>query len=267
MPAPMTVYVFPEEGPGLLPRALEDIFFQSGVADFRYILSFYEIYNEKIIDLLASAGPEVLLSSPTNNNRGQPKVHFHPRYGAFVSDLNELQVENFDEAIWLLRIGIQGRKTAATAVNDRSSRSHALCQLRLEAKGVSAGAKRTSSMTFVDLAGREQEKVTQCRAERFKELTLVNRSLFYLARCIRTLATGGTVNTGSAWHHFRNSKLTMLLGHALSGNSKTALLATLSPGRDAFEDSLSTLRFCDSVKNVQARPVLVELSNEDIVKE
>lgn len=257
----------PEEGPGLLPRALEDVFFQPGVADFRYILSFYEIYNEKIIDLLASASPD---STPINSSRGKPTVHFHPRYGAFVSDLNELQVENFDEAIWLLRIAVQGRQTAATAVNDRSSRSHALCQLRFEAKGVSAGARKTSSLTFVDLAGREQEKATQCRAERFKELTLVNRSLFYLARCIRTLATGGTtstINPGSTWHHFRNSKLTMLLGHALSGNSKTALLGTVSPSRDAFEDSLSTLRFCESVKKVQARPMLIELSAEDVVRE
>merc|ERR1719335_1800147 len=77
---------------------LEDIFFQPGVADFRYILSFYEIYNEKIIDLLASAGPDSRPSTPLDSSRQKPKpaVHFHPRYGAFVSNLNELQVENFD---------------------------------------------------------------------------------------------------------------------------------------------------------------------------
>ncbi|CAE8633198.1 unnamed protein product, partial [Polarella glacialis] len=134
-------------------------------------------------------------------------------------------------------------------------------------------------LTLVDLAGREQERLTQCRTERFKELTLINRSLFHLARCVRALAasqvqcdksSGGSVaagKDGGQWHHFRNSKLTMVLSHALAGNSHTAVVGTISPARNAYEDTLATLRFCESMKQVRTRPALPASQREDVVEE
>lgn len=102
---------------------------------------------------------------------------------------------------------------------------------------------------------------------------MINRSLFHLARCVRELAasqvekTGAGGKEGSQWHHFRNSKLTMVLGHALAGNSHTAVVGTISPAQSAFEDSLATLRFCESVKQVRTKPALPVSQREAVVVE
>lgn len=264
-------------GQGLLPRALEMVFNtlqkDSGAV---CIGSFYEVYNERVRDLIAPPAPP---SSPGRGEEGRgcsdgnkarrPTVHFHPRFGAFVSDATEVPVASLSEALRLVWLGAQARTTAHTGLNERSSRSHAIFVLRMER------ASASNSLMIVDLAGREQERLTQCRSERFKELTLINRSLFHLARCVRSLAgtsgagsnSTGEKGNGSQCHHFRNSKLTMLLGHALAGNSHTALMGTISPARGAYEDSLATLRFCESVKQVRTRPVLPSSKREDVVHE
>merc|ERR1719160_946123 len=91
-------------------------------------------------------------------------------------------------------------------------------------------------------------------AERFKEMTYINLSLFHLATCINSLASkkGGE----QRWHEFRNSKLTMLLAHSLQGNSKSALVATLSPSDTFYDDSLQTLRFTQAMKVVKTKPTV-----------
>jgi len=274
-------------GAGLLPRVLDSMFSElpEGAT---CTASFYEIHNERIRDLLGDGlRPEGSIediggSARSNFGSGQsfvfgssassssarggpsssrPKVHFHPRLGAFVSNIAEVPCEGLQEALRLVFVGARRRTTAATALNDRSSRSHAIFILRIEKNGV------TNSVTHVDLAGREQERLTQCRAERFKELTLINRSLFHLARCVRALNAQGlsSLSKGDSGHHFRNSKLTMVLGHSLAGNSHTAVVGTISPARSAYEDSLATLRFCESVKQVKTRPALPEARHEDVV--
>ncbi|CAK0820870.1 unnamed protein product [Prorocentrum cordatum] len=167
----------------------------------------------------------------------------------------------------MVALGCQERMTAPTALNERSSRSHAVFSLRIERRGTS------SNLTLLDLAGREQEKMTQCRGENFRELTVINRSLFHLAHCVRALtAPGGKASSpgfgkDGHWHHFRNSKLTMVLGHALAGNSHTAVVCTISPARGAYEDSVATLRFAESVKQVRTKPVLQSGRREDLVSE
>lgn len=273
-------------GAGLLPRALEAIFSSiqrepSAVC----IASFFEIHNERIRDLIAPVhaledvvgGGACFQSRSGNSSQGQqarrPTVHFHPRFGAFVSNITEVPCLGLDEALRLISLGARARTTAATALNDRSSRSHAVFTLRIERTAAS------NNLMLVDLAGREQERLTHCRTERFKELTLINRSLFHLTRCVRALTAqssnaagcsapvGPGGKDGGQWHHFRNSKLTMVLGHALAGNSHTAVLGTLSPACGSYEDSLSTLRFCESVKQVRTRPALPGARREDVVHE
>lgn len=292
-------------GAGLLPRVLEYIFNSAnrsegaGEKGAVYIASFYEIHNERVRDLVGNVpgnpfgceadspagygkdgayersvsggmSPGGPLCHGHLRERPRPKVHFHPKFGAFVSDVAEVPCSTYEEALRLVTVGARSRTTAATALNDRSSRSHAVFTLRIERPTSS------NSLTLVDLAGREQERLTQCRTERFKELTLINRSLFHLARCVRALADRGRNDAngvavpgrdGGQWHHFRNSKLTMVLGHALAGNSHTAVIGTISPARGAYEDSLATLRFVESVKQVRTRPALPINRREDVVNE
>eukprot|EP00931_Biecheleriopsis_adriatica_P032416 TRINITY_DN18914_c0_g1_i2.p1 TRINITY_DN18914_c0_g1~~TRINITY_DN18914_c0_g1_i2.p1 ORF type:complete len:1498 (+),score=262.60 TRINITY_DN18914_c0_g1_i2:44-4537(+) len=266
---------------GLLPRTLDAIFtaLRQEAGECVCVASFYEIHNERICDLLAPAPPEEAPVWQDGGSGGQPRsqnqaqkpritVHFHPRIGAFVAGVEEVHCEDTNEALRLVKMGSQARTTAATALNERSSRSHAIFSLRIER------AASSNSLMLVDLAGREQERLTQCRTERFKELTLINRSLFHLARCVRALAAsqvgasgGANGKDGGQSHLFRNSKLTMVLGHALAGNSHTAVVGTISPARSAYEDSLATLRFCESVKQVRTRPALPVSQREDVVCE
>lgn len=266
-------------GSGLIPRTLEAIF--SAVRHEEpgtvCIASFYELHNERVRDLLAPMLPKEAPAwqdggsggQPRQNTRAQSKttVHFHPRFGAFVAGVEEVVCEDVEEVLRLVSFGSQVRTTAATMLNEYSSRSHAIFSLRMER------SQSSNSVMLVDLAGREQERLSMCRTERFKELTLINRSLFHLARCVRELAASQVEKTGmggkesSQWHHFRNSKLTMVLGHALAGNSQTAVVGTISPAQSAFEDSLATLRFCESVKQVRTKPALPVSQREAVVIE
>lgn len=269
-------------GSGLVPRTLEAIFHAlSEEPDTVCVASFYEIHNERIRDLLAPATPKEAPAWQDGGSGGQPRngrvhgkttVHFHPRFGAFVAGVEEVPCDDVQEALRLVSFGLQVRTTAATMLNDRSSRSHAIFSLRMER------STSSNSIMLVDLAGREQERLSMCRTERFKELTLINRSLFHLAHCVRELAASqvgaGTANSAqqhgkdsAQWHHFRNSKLTMVLGHALAGNSHTAVVGTISPAQISFEDSLATLRFCESVKQVRTKPALPVSHREDVVME
>ena len=123
--------------------------------------SFYEIYNEQVRDLI-DRGQE-----PARDENGRPRrpqVHFYPRFGAFVSNIQETTCSCTDDALRLIAAGSASRKTAPTAMNERSSRSHAIFTLRLER------AAASNTIMLVDLAGREQERVTQCRTERFKDV-------------------------------------------------------------------------------------------------
>lgn len=256
----------PSDSPtaGLLPRALEAIFAALGDDEaVACVVSFYEVYNERVRDLLDNAPMGGIdLATETFKPPRRPTVHFFPNVGAFVSDLTEVHCGGLHDALGAMARGIQNRSCSPTALNIVSSRSHAIFTVRVERQD------SVSAMTMVDLSGREQERSTQCRGERFKELTLINRSLFHLARCVRMLASQNASSASAIFssgqgHTFRNSKLTMLLGHALAGNSRTALVGTVSPARSAHEDSLATLRFLDSVKQVRTRPVINDTACEN----
>jgi len=245
---------------GLLPRTLSAIF--EALREDKgavCVASFYEIYNERIRDLAASSS-----RGEPGQLRGlnRPAVHYHPRFGAFVSDVTEQPCQDVAEAMHILASGAKLRTTAPTPLNERSSRSHAVFTLRIER------ATTSNRLLLVDLAGRETERLVQSCSERFRELTGINRSLFHLAGCVRALGSGSQAGVGAGHghcHHLRNSKLTMLLGHALAGNSYTTLVSTISPARSAYEDSVSTLRFCESMRQVQTRPMLASTKRADAV--
>lgn len=266
--------------PGLLPRFLHQLFEEQarvpGLENWRCSCEFFEVYNEQIRDLL----------QPAQTQRAR-KVHCHPKHGARIEGLTMSVVNSVEDVLDLLNFGNQMRTVATTTMNARSSRSHAFFTFKYEAKGEAALPDRgqgnvrrmpfvqdqpcASTVTFVDLAGREERErlANQPGGVQYREMCSINTSLFHLAHLISKISSG-QIERGSL-SEFRNSKVTMLLSQALSGNSCTAVVATLSPLKSAFEDSLSTLNFATSAKKIKTKPVvnarapsadIAELENE-----
>merc|ERR1712137_526865 len=144
-------------------------------------------------------------------------------------------------------------------MNARSSRSHTIFTLKLELRNTPRGeGHRMATVQIVDLAGRENEQTSEATGERFRELTFINRSLFQLANCVSALSDG-------AEHvPFRNSKLTMLLSESFQRNSRTYLLATLTPSSAAYEENLLTCRFLESTGQITTQPVMNRFSAEEL---
>jgi len=232
---------------GLLPRFLHSIFSAhdrdsaDGKARGHYICEFYEVYNETIKDLLAPG---------TKGADRTRKVHVHPKHGVRIENLTFNVVGSSQEALGLVQFGSQMRTVAATTMNERSSRSHAIFTFKFELSDPHCA----STVTFVDLAGREDQSASKNQATQFREMCFINTSLFHLTHVITKLSEGST-DRGSL-SDFRNSKLTLLLSQALTGSSKTALIATLAPVQSFFEDTVSTLSFAQSVKKIQTKPVV-----------
>jgi hypothetical protein len=248
---------------GLIPRCVREVFAAQEVLAHHYSCEFYEVYQEQVIDLLQPAGAA-----------RSCRIHVHPRHGARVENLTISVVASAEEALRLLDYGMQMRAVAATTMNTRSSRSHAIFTVRHEtrASGHDVGQRMTtgrrSAMTFVDLAGREQQSTTHDRHQQLREMCAINTSLFHLAHLISKLThDAGRGKDKRSLADFRNSKLTLLLSPALVGNSWTAVLATLSPMQCYFEDSLSTMNFAQSVRKIQTLPAVNDKSSEAIIAE
>jgi len=251
------------DGAGLLPRFVRELFMAHERDPRRktnhYSCEFYEVYNETIKDLLA----------PANSDRTRT-VHVHPKHGVRVEGLSCAVMSKLDEVLGLVSFGNQMRTVAATTMNERSSRSHAVFTCRFEQSQQEAQGQRTlrnceCSVTFVDLAGREDQEVTGNRNRQFREMCYINTSLFHLTHLIGKLSDGQV--TKGTLSDFRNSKLTLLLHQALAGNSRTALIATVAPIMTHFDMSVSTLQFAANVKKVQTKPVLNNKTSQAVVSE
>ena len=161
-------------------------------------------------------------------------------------------------------------------MNAKSSRGHTICTFVMEQKH-SEGSKTSdqhSTLYFVDLAGRENEKTTLVTGERLVELSFINKSLFHLANAISALGASKAKKMGNAGNYpklqrdigtpnFRNSKLTMVLKDCLTGNSKTFMVGTLSPASGAYDENSVTLRFASTVKNIKVNATQNKNSKED----
>ncbi|CAD7928765.1 unnamed protein product [Amoebophrya sp. A25] len=225
----------PEEDEGLIPRVSRDL--PWAMEDFRVTVSFLEIYNESLRDLL---NPAV---------RKKPLyVHQHPKLGIYVPHLHEAPVTDHQEAMSRLDFGAKIRATASTCMNNQSSRSHSLFIVRMTRNVEKVII--TSSINLIDLAGSERvKKAGHHRGGRMLESSSINSSLSVLGHVISKLA----VDSIKKGQHvpFRQSKLTYLLQDALSGNSKTWMIANISPAQSETEETLSTLRFAQSAKKVK----------------
>eukprot|EP00927_Polykrikos_kofoidii_P042154 TRINITY_DN36009_c0_g1_i1.p1 TRINITY_DN36009_c0_g1~~TRINITY_DN36009_c0_g1_i1.p1 ORF type:complete len:1652 (+),score=338.65 TRINITY_DN36009_c0_g1_i1:592-4956(+) len=214
------------------------------------LITYLEIYQEKMFDLLVSTGV-----------RSDLHVRIHPVLGPHVPSLTETPVKSSREVLEILDYGTKNRAVGATSMNANSSRSHAVftVDLRLSYSGVQ-GKDLQSKIHFVDLAGSEKTKKAQ--GERMQEGIAINQSLATLSRVIQVLTSGEK----GAQPPFRESKLTVLLRDALMGNSRTVLLACISPSRCNLEESVTTLEFaarCKLVKttvkkNVQDKQRIME---------
>ncbi|XP_063490024.1 kinesin-like protein KIF16B isoform X7 [Symphalangus syndactylus] len=256
---------------GLIPRICEGLFSRINEttrwdeASFRTEVSYLEIYNERVRDLLRRK------SSKTFNLR----VREHPKEGPYVEDLSKHLVQNYGDVEELMDAGNINRTTAATGMNDVSSRSHAIFTIKFtQAKFDSEMPCETvSKIHLVDLAGSERADATGATGVRLKEGGNINKSLVTLGNVISALAdlSQDTANTlakkKQVFVPYRDSVLTWLLKDSLGGNSKTIMIATISPADVNYGETLSTLRYANRAKNIINKPTINEDANVKLIRE
>ncbi|KAJ7666502.1 kinesin-like protein [Mycena rosella] len=256
---------------GIIPLTCSELFVRvedKKAADsnlnFTVEVSYIEIYNEKVRDLL------------NPKNTGNLRVREHPSLGPYVEDLSKLVVNSYDEMMTLMDEGNKARTVAATNMNETSSRSHAvftllLTMIRHDAE-TNLDTEKVSRISLVDLAGSERANSTGATGQRLKEGANINKSLTTLGKVISALAVASQVDTkkgkkGKAEEFvpYRDSVLTWLLKDSLGGNSKTAMIAAIAPAD--YEETLSTLRYADQAKKIKNKAVVNEDPNAKLVRE
>ncbi|XP_039889549.1 kinesin-like protein KIF16B isoform X3 [Simochromis diagramma] len=256
---------------GLIPRICEGLFSRISEAtrwdeaSFRTEVSYLEIYNERVRDLLRRK------STQTYNLR----VREHPKGGPYVEDLSKHLVQNYGDVEELMEAGNINRTTASTGMNDVSSRSHAIFTINFTQAKFDAEmpSETLSKIHLVDLAGSERADATGATGVRLKEGGNINKSLVTLGNVISALAdmSQGGVNTNlkkkSVFVPYRDSVLTWLLKDSLGGNSKTIMIATISPADVNYGETLSTLRYANRAKNIINKPTINEDANVRLIRE
>ncbi|XP_069916461.1 kinesin-like protein KIF19 isoform X2 [Oryctolagus cuniculus] len=229
--------------PGIYVRTLNDLFHAieetSNDMEYEVSMSYLEIYNEMIRDLL-------------NPALGYLELREDSKGVIQVAGITEVSTINAKEIMQLLVKGNRQRTQEPTAANRTSSRSHAVLQVavrqRSRVKNVLQEV-RQGRLFMVDLAGSERASQTQNRGQRMKEGAHINRSLLALGNCINALSDRGS----SKYVNYRDSKLTRLLKDSLGGNSRTVMIAHISPASSAFEESRNTLTYAGRAKNIKTR--------------
>ncbi|XP_015683746.1 centromere-associated protein E, partial [Protobothrops mucrosquamatus] len=245
-----------KDSPGILPMAINNVFNTiCRIPDREFLLriSYMEIHNETIQDLLCS----------NIRKKKSLVVREDINRTIYVEDLNEEVVVSPEEVMTWLKKGEKNRHYGETKMNERSSRSHTIFRMIIESKekhtsGSSyEGAVMVSHLNFVDLAGSERASQTGAEGIRLKEGCNINRSLFILGQVIKKLCddqSGGFIN-------YRDSKLTRILQNSLGGNAKTVIICTITPA--SLEETLSTLQFASTAKNMKNTPKVNEVLDDD----
>ncbi|KAK8963963.1 Kinesin-like protein KIN12B [Platanthera guangdongensis] len=246
---------------GMTPRVFEYLFSRihkeketqsSQKLHFTCRCSFLEIYNEQILDLL----------DPSSSINLQ--IREDARRGVHVENLKEYEVLNPRDVIQLLIQGAANRKVASTNMNDASSRSHSVFTCVIERKWESQGVihHRFARLNLVDLAGSERQKSSGAEGDRLKEATNINKSLSTLGLVIMNLVS----SSGKRQPHvpYRDSKLTFLLQDSLGGNSKTMIIANISPSNCCALETLSTLKFAQRAKFIKNNAIVNEVASGDV---
>ncbi|KAK9474854.1 P-loop containing nucleoside triphosphate hydrolase protein [Dipodascopsis tothii] len=249
-----------DDEPGIIPRTCEDLFAKVDELNSASVcctirVSYFEIYNEHVYDLLAPPAAPTQTPVPL-------KVRESPVDGPYVKDLSEFTVKTFADVKKHLKTGNRYRSTASTNMNDSSSRSHAVFTLEVKQTNYDPGLDETqetvSRIRFVDLAGSERANSTGATGFRLREGANINKSLSTLGRVISALADASSGKKKDLVP-YRDSTLTWLLKDSLGGNSKTAMIACVSPCD--YDESLSTLRYAEQAKNIRTRAIV----NQDFI--
>lgn len=244
---------------GIIPNAFHHIFdhiARSKEIMFLVRLSFLEIYNEDIRDLLVP---------PSKGKLGGLELKEHPETGVYVKDLTSYVVKSVEELEKLMDAGNKHRSVGETLMNATSSRSHSICTITIESQDKGPDGEnrfKLGKLHLVDLAGSERQSKTGATGDRLKEATKINLSLSALGNCISALVDGK-----SSHIPYRDSKLTRLLQDSLGGNSKTLMIATMSPASYNFDESMSSLRYANRAKNIKNKPKVNEDPKDAMLRE
>ncbi|XP_039582266.1 kinesin-like protein KIF14 [Passer montanus] len=252
-----------DEDQGIIPRLCEDLFNQIAQMDKEQVLyhlemSFFEVYNEKIHDLL-------VFKAENGQKKQQLRVREHPVLGPYVEGLTVNVVRSYSDIQSWLELGNKQRATAATVMNDKSSRSHSVFTLVMTQTKVEfvneeqCDRRLTSHINLIDLAGSECCTKAQTTGERLKEGVSINKSLLTLGRVISALSKQSQ-NGKKTFIPYRESVLTWLLKESLGGNSQTTMIATVSPAASSTEETLSTLRYAKQACSI----INIAKVNEDV---
>ncbi|XP_012525954.2 kinesin-like protein unc-104 isoform X8 [Monomorium pharaonis] len=256
-----------EEGQeGIIPQICKDLFRKiSNTSNERLKysveVSYMEIYCERVRDLL------------NPKNRGNLRVREHPLYGPYVEDLSKLAVLSYEDIHDLIDEGNKARTVAATNMNETSSRSHAVFTIfftqQQQDNTTGLMSEKVSKISLVDLAGSERADSTGAKGTRLKEGANINKSLTTLGKVISALAEiAATKKKKKAdFIPYRDSVLTWLLRENLGGNSKTAMIAAVSPADINYDETLSTLRYADRAKQIVCKAVVNEDANARLIRE
>ncbi|KAJ0014288.1 hypothetical protein Pint_19739 [Pistacia integerrima] len=224
-----------EEGLGVNFRALSDLFIladqRKDTISYDICVQMLEIYNEQVRDLLVTDG--------------QNKRYPFSQNGINVPDANLVPVSTTSDVLYLMDLGQKNRSVGATAMNDRSSRSHSCVTVHVQGRDLTSGAILRGSMHLVDLAGSERVDKSEVTGDRLKEAQHINKSLSALGDVIASLAQK------NSHVPYRNSKLTQLLQDSLGGQAKTLMFVHISPELDALGETISTLKFAERVATVE----------------
>ncbi|XP_033057280.1 chromosome-associated kinesin KIF4A [Trachypithecus francoisi] len=230
---------------GVIPRVIQLLFKEiDKKSDFEFTLkvSYLEIYNEEILDLLCPS-----------REKAQINIREDPKEGIKIVGLTEKTVLVALDTVSCLEQGNNSRTVASTAMNSQSSRSHAIFTISIEQRKKSdKNSSFRSKLHLVDLAGSERQKKTKAEGDRLKEGKNINRGLLCLGNVISALGDdkkGGFVP-------YRDSKLTRLLQDSLGGNSHTLMIACVSPADSNLEETLNTLRYADRARKIKNKPIV-----------
>ncbi|XP_072171321.1 uncharacterized protein [Diadema setosum] len=268
---------------GLIPRICENLLdrissYEEDVT-FKVEVSFLEIYNERVRDLLA----------PPSRAKYTLRVREHPKDGPYVQDLSHHLVSDYEQVLSLMNAGNLQRTTAATHMHELSSRSHAIFTITFIQAKMAHGmpSEIVSKINLVDLAGSERASINTSK-DRLQEGANINKSLVTLGNCIQALAADSALATASMeslsvseadWDTltsprrrtnfvpYRNSVLTWLLKDSLGGNSKTIMIATISPASIHYNETMSTLRYARRAKHIVNQPIINEDRNVRLIRE
>jgi centromeric protein E len=242
--------------PGVIPqsiyfcfKSIQDSFPER---EFLFRVSYIEVYNEQIKDLL-------------NSEPAHIKIQTDPKLGTILSGVKEQVVLSPQQVIALIRAGEAQRHIGSTDMNESSSRAHTVFKLIIESRkrGDSTDAPvRFSFLNLIDLAGSENAKMTNSTGDRAREAKHINQSLLTLSLIIFKLSEEKPGATKKTYYPYRDSKLTRLLQSSLSGNAKIAVICTVSPTLRCVDEKHNTLRFATRAKRITTHACVNELMDD-----